>query len=130
MSKKNDEHHDIPPHLIPSEETVLAADDEEKELNKQLDTEKWVYTEEPDDGLCPYCGCEYERASWASRVKDGTKGICPYDTSISDFIIKFVHKTNVDRVTGTRSVGCFCSPEHEDTLVTYPCSSDYDIRRV
>lgn len=121
--------HDIPEHLIPAQETVVGASEEEIKLNESLDTDRWVYTEEPDDGLCPYCGCEYKRASWASNHVDAGKGVCPYDTSISDFIVDFVHSENRDRYTGTRSVGAFCSPAYDDEFVTYPNMPDYDIKR-
>lgn len=125
-----DENHDIPDHLIPDDDTVIAANAEEKRLNKELDTERWAYTEEPDDGECPYCGNEYERVSWASNVEDARKGVCPYDTSVSDFIVKFVHSYRDGDADGVRSVQCFCGPAHSDTLVTFPATADYDIRRI
>jgi hypothetical protein len=126
------DHHNIPSHLIPSgdEPQVLTADKTEAELNKELDTDRWVYTDEPDDGTCPYCGCEYEGVCWASNVQDGRKGVCPYDTSISDFIVKFVHRYGGTRLsTAARTIDCFCGPEHGDTFVTHPCMPDYDIKR-
>jgi hypothetical protein len=125
--------HDIPDHLIPAEETVIAASDEEKELNKTLETDRWVFTEKPDDGLCPYCGCEYESVSWASRTKDATKGVCPYDTSISDFIVQYVHSyVNPPRsgLPSAGSVQCFCGPAYDDELLTYPVTPDYDIKGI
>jgi hypothetical protein len=121
--------HDIPDHLIPSSEAIVTESEAERELNEQLDTERWVYTSKPDDALCPYCGCEYKRVSWASNYEDATKGVCPYDTSISDFIVKFVHKHNRNfrgEITGPQ---CFCGPAYDDTFVTFPCSTDYDIKR-
>lgn len=134
-----DEHHNVPEYLIPDEQTILAASEAERKLNKQLDTERWVYTSEPDDGKCPYCGCEYIRASWASRHEHATKGVCPYDTSISDFIVQFIHNQRhheyhgwVNGEPGTipaTSVSCFCGPAYEDNLVSYPTTADYDITR-
>jgi len=118
--------HEIPGHLIPADDTVVGADDDERKLNESLETDRWVYTEEPEDGLCPYCECEYERASWASRVTDAGKGVCPYVTSISDFIVQFVHATR----GGSLDAKCFCGPAYKDTLITYPATPDYDIKRI
>lgn len=126
MSEQN---HKIPDHLIPAQETVIGASEEEKELNESLATPKWVYTEEPDDGLCPYCGCEYKRLTWAEQVVSGSKGICPYDTSISDFITKFVHKNRRGRDGRINGATCFCSPRYEDDLVSSFATPDYDIKR-
>lgn len=104
--------HDIPAHLIPSEDVIFSASEEERELNEQLDTDRWVYTEEPDDGLCPYCGKEYKRASFASQHL--SKGVCPYPVEeLGDFILQFVHKEGGFRSGRTY----FCSPEYEETLV-------------
>jgi hypothetical protein len=136
MSQK----HDIPEHLIPSEDTVLAASEEEIGLNESLDTPKWVYAEEPDDGRCPYCGKEYLSATSASQVV--SKGVCPYPVEEhGDFIISFVHEKSTRKPVAWDSNGnvtmwtggdprTFCSPEHEDTLVRYPCSVDYSLKNV
>jgi hypothetical protein len=133
------EKHDIPAHLIPSEDTVIAASDDEIQLNKELDTERWVYKESPEDGLCPYCGKEYHHTTDASQVV--SKGVCPYPVNKhGDFIIKFVHEIRGSKVVawdnGTpitrrdRSPVTYCGPEYADTLVSQRNTPDYDIRDI
>lgn len=122
---------DVPTHLIPTEKLVLTADETEKELNEELDTERWVFTDEPEDGVCPYCGNPYEGVTWASRVTNG-KGVCPYDTSTSDFIVQFVHQYHHSIAQDAyKSIQSFCSPEYDDVLITYPADApDYDIEQI
>ena len=112
--------HGIPLHLIPAENQVLTENDVEKELNEHFgDCENWIYTEEPDDGKCPYCGNEYVDVTYASNVSDARTGVCPYDTTLCDYIVNFNHQYNHSK-SGVRSTACYCSPEHEATLLTFP----------
>jgi len=137
------EKHDIPAHMMPSgEENVLSASDEEKELNEALDTPKWVYKQEPDDGRCPYCGKEYEYSTNASQVTSASKGVCPYPVEkLGDFIVSFVHATSTRKPAAFDSNGnvsmwsggdptSVCTPEHEDTLVRPTDRKDYDLKNV
>ena len=135
------ENHDIPAHLIPSEKTVLAASEEEKELNEELDTERWVYTEAPDDKVCPYCGKEYKRTNFASNVRDASKGVCPYPVEKSgDFITKFVQETRGPKVMDWQNgqpitrpdhtAQAWCGPEYADELVGQHDNKDYDLRNI
>jgi hypothetical protein len=120
---------DVPAHLLPAGDQIIGAGDDERKLNQQLDTGRWAYIMEPDDGICPYCGNPYKRASWASRHEDARTGVCPYDVSVSDFIVQFVHQES-RHPDGARTVDCFCSPEYDDTLVTHPNHPDYDIQQL
>ena len=119
------EHHSIPDYFMPIEGAVLTESDTERRLNDRLETERWVHTEVPDDGLCPYCGREYIRASWASNTTDARTGGEMYDTSVSDFISQFVHEEG--RRDGLSWVIRFCSPKYRDTKLSYPAQPDWTL---
>lgn len=123
--------HDIPTWQIPEDNVVLTDDDEERELNEKLDTPRMVYTEEPDDEICPYCGNPYEGVTWASRVRDGSTNVPKYDTSEGDFIVTFVHqfyRSKHEKVA--TGVGTFCSPEYDDVLNRQGEAKDHDLSQL
>jgi hypothetical protein len=135
-----DESHDIPAHLIPSDETVIADGPDEEQVNEELETERWVYVDEPAGDACPYCGKAYDGVTYASRVKRAVGRVCPYPVEeVGDFITKFHHGVKFSTVEGwangerderlTKTVQSFCSPEYADTLVSGRMipSKDYDL---
>lgn len=132
------ENHDIPEHLIPAGEHVVAGEEEtdriehENELGEKLGTGKHVYTEEPDDNRCPYCGKKYDSVTFASRVQSGGKGVCPYPVEEhGDFIVSFQHGEQ-RTPTGAVQYQAECSIEYEDNLLTTmeKGAKDWDVTNI
>lgn len=101
------ENHDIPAHLIPDEETVVGASDDEIELNESLDADHWAYIEEPDDGKCPYCGNYYKYTTKASQVSP-VGDIDPIDKVDHNYIYQFNHNEMRNQVS------LYCSPHNDE----------------
>lgn len=114
---------EVPPWY--QQDGVIGGTEEERELNEKADVPKWIHTQEPESGECPYCGLEYERVTWASN-REESGGMPIYDTRETDFILRFVHseiKNGRSRIP--RRV---CSPRYDDTLVDVSLTSTPDYK--
>lgn len=112
--------HDIPAHLMPEDDKIVAEPENraEAEINAKVDFPKWVHTSEPEARRCPYCGDHYRHVMWASNVHDHV-GRPVYDTSETDFIIRFVHADrpyNNPYVRGRHKQ--YCSPRVDFENIT------------